>query len=386
MKSSLCLILAISGTFACSSTPETPAGAQAGQGGQTSIAGSNAGGGVAGTMITTGGGGGGNVSGSTSGGATTAGTNAGGAGGANGGAGGSGGAGGAAGGSGGAGGAASKPACPAGPFPTPAAGTAMTVCQGFQYQYNYNEGPTWVASQGAFFFSNFTQGATNGMITGDIIKYTPGGSCEVFIKDAGTNGLGVSPKGNLIGATHKTRSVTEFDINPPHTAMVLSDMYMGKMLDSPNDLIESSTGNIYFSNPTYELGGRPVGNGAAIFRRDPQGMLTQLKTGGAPNGVALSPKEDRLYVVNGGLWDLDASGVASNNRDFPLNADGLAVDCAGNVYLSGGSIRDPMTTNEIAKFPGGTNMAFGGADAKTLLVVGGGTGVKLVPMNVPGLP
>jgi gluconolactonase len=391
MKSSLWLVFAISGSFACSSTAETPANGQAGQGGQATTAGTNAVGGLAGSATTTGGAGTGNISGTSNGGSATAGTSAGGAAGVAGmggmgGMGGGGGAGGGSGGGAGAGGGGSKSVCPAGPFPTPVAGGAMTVCQGFQYQYNYNEGPTWVASQGAFFFSNFTQGATNGMITGDIIKYTPGGSCEVFIKDAGTNGLGVSPKGNLIGATHKTRSVTEFDINAPHTATILSDMYMGKMLDSPNDLIESSTGNIYFSNPTYELGGRPVGNGPAIFRRDPQGALTQLKTGGAPNGVALSPKEDRLYVVNGGLWDLDANGVASNNRDFPLNADGLGVDCAGNVYLSGGSIRDPMTTNEIAKFPGGTNLAFGGPDGKTLIVVGGGTSVKIVPMNVPGLP
>jgi len=389
-ESSLWLVFAISGTFACSSTSETPGGAQAGSGGQTISAGNNTGGSAAGSTVTTGGAGSGNVSGSgSSGGAGAAGMSTGGA--TTGGAGGAGGASGASGasgaaGSGGAGGGASQPACPAGPFPTPAAGNAMTVCQGFQFQYDYVEGPTWVASQGAFFFSNFTQGATNGMITGDIIKYTPGGSCEVFIKDVGTNGLAVTPDGNLVGATHKTRSVTEFGINPPHTLTVLSDMYMGKMLDSPNDLIVSSKNNIYFSNPTYELGGRPQGVGGAIFRRDPQGMLTLIKMAGAPNGVALSPKEDRLYVVNGGLWDLDANGVPSNNRDFPLTADGLGVDCAGNVYLSGGSIRDPMGGNEIAKFPGGTNLAFGGTDGKSLIVVGGGTSVKLVPMNVPGLP
>ena len=261
----------------------------------------------------------------------------------------------------------------------------MTVCQGFGYQHEYNEGPTWVASQGAFFFSNFVQGAAGGNITGDIIKYTPGGSCEFFVKDVGTNGLAVSTKGNLLGATHKTRSITEFDITTKQPT-VLSDMYMGMMLDSPNDLIQSKSGNIYFSNPIYELGpNRQPGVGGAIFRRDPQGALTLLKKSGAPNGVALSPQEDRLYVVNGGLWDLDAAGVATNNRDFPLTADGLGVDCAGNVYLSGGSIRDP-SGQEIAKFNGGTNLAFGGTDGKTLLVVGGGTTVKVIPMNLPGLP
>lgn len=306
---------------------------------------------------------------------------AGGAGGAGGGAGGAAGSGGSA----GSGGTPSKPVCPEGPFPEPDAGNATPVCQGFQYRHGYNEGPTWVASQGAFFFSNFVQGAAGGNVTGDIIKYTPGGSCEFFVKDVGTNGLAVSLDGHLLGAAHKTRSITQFDITSK-APTVLSDKYQGQLLDSPNDLVQTSTGNIYFSNPTYELGGRPVGVGGAIFRRDPQGNLTLLKQAGAPNGVAVSPQEDRLYVVNGGLWDLDAGGVASNNRSFPLSADGLAIDCAGNVYLSGGSIREPEDGDEIGNFSGGTNLAFGGVDGRTLLVVGGGTNVKVVPMNLPGLP
>ena len=44
-----------------------------------------------------------------------------------------------------------------------------------------------------------------------------------------------------------------------------------------------------------------------------------------------------------------------------LSADGLAVDCAGNVYRSGGAIQSP-TGDNIGSFPGGTNQAFGGAD------------------------
>jgi len=377
MNASPWLVLAAFGTFACSineDPPDSPA-----QGGQATAAGTTSGGSSAGSAVAPGGAGNTGVSGSSAGAAGAAGSAGGGVAGA-----GVGGAGGGAAGAGGSGGAVSKPLCPEGPFPKPEASSATPACQGFAYAHDYNEGPTWVASQGAFFFSNFVQGAAGGNVTGDIIKYTPGGSCEVFIKDVGTNGLAVSKAGNLLGAAHKTRSISEFDITTKQPT-VLSDKYMDKLLDSPNDLVQSSSGNIYFSNPTYELGGRPQGVGGAIFRRDPQGALTLIKQSGAPNGVAISPKEDRLYVVNGGLWDLDPSGAASNNRDFPLNADGLAIDCAGNVYLSGGSIRDP-DGQEIAKFSGGTNLAFGGLEGKTLLIVGGGTNVKVVAMNLPGLP
>src|SRR5262249_13078647 len=146
-----------------------------------------------------------------------------------------------------------------------------------------------------------------------------------------------------------------------------------------------SKGSIYFTNPTYELQGRPPGVGMAVFWRDPAGTLTAIATGGTPNGIALSPDEKRLYVIGAGMWDVDEKGVPSNKQNTFVNGDGMAVDCAGNVYLSGGSIRNPQGNN-LGTFPAATNLAFGGADGKTLLLVGGGTSVRTIAMNVPGLP
>jgi sugar lactone lactonase YvrE len=111
-----------------------------------------------------------------------------------------------------------------------------------------------------------------------------------------------------------------------------------------------------------------------------------MPTGGPPNGVLLSSDERLLYVVGQGVWDLDPMGAPSNKRAFPLNgADGLGLDCAGNVYLPNGTIEN-ASGNMIGTFPGGTNLSFGGADGKTLLVVGGGTTVRSIRMNVPGFP
>ena len=81
--------------------------------------------------------------------------------------------------------------CPAAPFPVQQPGASTDICVGFKYNYGYNEGPTWIASQNAFFFSNFIQGSNQG---GDIIKYTLGGACEVWLHEVGCNGLGVSPQ------------------------------------------------------------------------------------------------------------------------------------------------------------------------------------------------
>jgi sugar lactone lactonase YvrE len=140
---------------------------------------------------------------------------------------------------------------------------------------------------------------------------------------------------------------------------------------------------IFFTNPTYELGGRPQGLGNALLKLSPTGVTTVLMRGGI-NGIALSPDEKKLYVVQMGVFDLDAQGNISNQKGFSLGGDGIAVDCAGNVYDSGGTIRNPAGQN-IGNFPGGTNMAFGGPDMKTLLVVRNQS-AQIVPMNIPGIP
>jgi gluconolactonase len=255
--------------------------------------------------------------------------------------------------------------CPAGPFPAQQMGQQTNICEGggFKYNYGYNEGPTWIASQNAFFFSNFIQGSNMG---GDIIKYTLGGACEVWLHDVGCNGLGVSPSGNLLGACHGPRAVMEYNVVTKEGRMVAT-MAGGKMLDSPNDLIARSDGNVYFSNTTYELGNRPQGLGSALVRVDPMGVTSVIQMGGI-NGIALSPDETKLHVVQMGTWTLDAAGLPGQKGGPTPGGDGIAVDCAGNI------------TNNA------TNSAYGGPDGKTLIMVGGGTAAKTAVMTVPGLP
>jgi sugar lactone lactonase YvrE len=120
----------------------------------------------------------------------------------------------------------------------------------------------------------------------------------------------------------------------------------GKMLDSPNDIIAHSNGNIYFANATYELGGRPLGLGTALVRIDPLGVPSVVMKRGL-NGIALSPDERKLYVVGMGIWDVDAQGVPT--------------------VRTGAGPRS-------------------GPDGKTMLIVGGGTSARTVQMTVPGLP
>jgi gluconolactonase len=278
-------------------------------------------------------------------------------------------------------GASARNVCPAGPFPVPMVMSEQAVCATFTFPHTYNEGPTWVAAQGAFFFTNFIQSVGVG---GDIIKYTPGGSCEVFIQGVGCNGLAATPDGNIVAACHQTRSVLRFDLATKQSTVV-ADRYQTQMLNTPNDLVVHSNGTIYFTNPPYELDGRAPGAAIPIFRIDPLGVLSVVAQGPFANGIALSPDERRLYALQGGIWDLDSQGVPSNQRALFASGDGMAVDCAGNIYASG-VIYSPAG-QRLGSYPAdGTNLAFGGADGKTLLIVGGGIRVRALQVNLPGLP
>ena len=369
-------LLVVVGLMGCSSEPTNASG---GTSGTASRGGAGPGAGVGGAS--TGGAGAGNsASGSigagmagmpSAAGAGAGGSSAGSSSGGIAGAGGGSGAGGVAGASGssgaGGGSAGSGPmkqfTCPAGPFPQQMMGASTDICTGFTYNYNYNEGPTWIASQNAFFFTNFIVGSNLG---GDIIKYTPEGACEVWVHEVGCNGLGVSATGNILAACHGPRAVMEYDVKTKQGRTVAT-MANGKMLDSPNDLIARSDGNIYFSNRTAELGNRPVGLGESLVRIDPLGVTSVIQTG-ALNGIALSPDETKLHVVTMGTWALDAAGLPGQKGGPTPSGDGIAVDCAGTISNNG------------------TNSAFGGPDGKTLLIVGGGTKARTVQMTVPGLP
>jgi gluconolactonase len=252
--------------------------------------------------------------------------------------------------------------CPDGQLPAGTVGAQMAVCAGFRFNFGYHEGPTWIASQNAFFFSDFTE--RNGR-TGDMIKFTPAtGMCEVFIKDAGCNGLAVHANGKIIGACHTSHSITEFD--PVTKAKrIIADTYNGRNFGSPNDVVVHSNGTIYFTNTLYEsISANPYPS--ASFWIDPAGKVTLLADGGV-NGIGLSPDEKKLLVVGGGTYNLDANGVPGMRTGGGPGGDGFSTDCAGGVHNLG------------------TNSAYGGPDGK-LIFIAARNGVFTAVSNIPGLP
>lgn len=136
---------------------------------------------------------------------------------------------------------------------------------------------------------------------------------------------------------------------------VLADRHQGKRLNSPNDLVFKSNGDLYFTDPPFGLpknfdDPQKELDFSGIYRLSKDGQLTLLTTEiKAPNGIAFSPHEKTLYVTNvhpdRPAWfgyDVKEDGRIANGRVFFDAAqwkkpnyggpDGLKVDRQGNLF------------------------------------------------------
>ena len=374
--------------------------AQAG-GGSPNVAGTGsaaggAGSGAGGALV---GGAGGSANAAGSAGTVSGGSSSGGAGSA-----------GSAGSAGASGGGSAAFKCPGGPFTfTPPTGSAAKVAgtppaDAFNKDAWTNvEGPVWIGD--ALYFSEMTN--SNMRPPSRILKIAAGGAVSVFAADAGSNGLAVDGSGNLIAAVHKDGSISQISLTDGKATPLVS-MYMSKRFTSPNDLAIRSDGTIYFSDPSYQNSDNPQG-AERLYRVTPPPTRTVSPVTGTPtppNGVTLSPDEKTLYVAanNGGLkkFAVMDDGSLGTAADFVAGSggDGMAVDCAGDVFVTGNGantvrVYSPagmlLTTIKLAVDGANTtNVAFGGADHKTLYITAQGTegqrGVYSIAVSVPGFP
>jgi gluconolactonase len=281
-------------------------------------------------------------------------------------------------------------ACPAGmPWgaPLPADLTVTMVRGGF----GVTEGPVWMAAQKALYFSEFE--AAN-----RIHKYTPAdGKFVVFADNVGVNGLTIDDQGMILAASQDMQRVTRFDpVTAMRTQLPGADRYMGKTFNAVNDVIARADGNIYFSDPTFMQGNRP-GQGVTAVYRLWNGTVTRVATGKQPNALHISLDGRWLYVTSSGgepvrRFALNADGsTGAEGTPIAVASESLALDCAGNLYLSSdGKIRvytaEGMLIGTFANISAGiTNLAFGDEDGRTLYITARAA-LYRIRLNVPGLP
>jgi gluconolactonase len=232
--------------------------------------------------------------------------------------------------------------------------------------FKWTEGPVWDKKGNALLFTDIPNNRVVRWSAKDGVKdflkpsgYT--GKEEFKGYEPGANGLAFDKDGKLILCQHGDRRVSRLAslTGTTGTFEVLAEKYMGKRLNSPNDLVFAKNGDLYFTDPPYGL--PKIEKDPAkeldfqgVYRLSPKGELTLLtKEMTRPNGIGLSPDEKTLYVANSdpdkAIWmafpinadgtlgkgkqihDATADVKASPNKGLP---DGLKVDAKGNIFAT----------------------------------------------------
>jgi gluconolactonase len=284
----------------------------------------------------------------------------------------------------------------AGDAPPPGYNARLThVKDGFVFV----EGPVWSDKLGAFLFSDmdFDHQGKNGPPS-KIHKLVLPSSVEVFIPESGSNGLAIDEQG-LVACTHDTQTLSRFDLATKERSVFVAD-FQGKHFNSPNDVTIHSAGYVYFTDPDWQIGERKNETGVTgVYLRKPTGEVVLLDGElDKPNGIALSPDETRLYVGSASgvvqWYPVLADGSVGHRQALAevKGPDGMAVDCAGRLYVvshDNGEVvvlsPDGQALGIIKVAPRATNVAFGGPDHRTLLMTAG-SGVYSLHTDTPGFP
>lgn len=215
--------------------------------------------------------------------------------------------------------------------PLPTAGPVETIADGFIF----TEGPLWTDDDELLF---------SDIPANRIYRWT-GVETQVFREPSGvSNGLILDASGRLLAAEHQNRRISRTETDG--TIVTVVDAFEGTTLNSPNDLVLSQQGHLYFSDPPYGINESQQElshNGVYMLGAD--GALSLIWIGNPetrPNGVALSPDQRTLYVsfTREGVvraFALGDDGLPVSNTVFVTTAgspDGLTVDASGNLYVA----------------------------------------------------
>jgi len=213
------------------------------------------------------------------------------------------------------------------------------------------------------------------------------------------NGHALDLEGRVVCCEHRGRAVSR--IGHDGQREVLADSFGGRRLNSPNDVVVAADGGIWFTDPTYGIDSDYEGDAATseigasnVYRIDPlDGVVTAEVTDMVkPNGLAFSPDESILYVVDTGISHV-GSKCPPDIRAYPMAADrrspvgpstvfatcdsgvfdGFRVDYQGNLWTSAGDgvhcfAPDGTLLGKIALPEVVSNVEFGGPKRNRLYI------------------
>jgi gluconolactonase len=239
------------------------------------------------------------------------------------------------------------------------------------------------------------------------------GAVSVFRKPShNANGNTRDRQGRLVTCEHDTRRVTRTEYDGGIT--VIAERFEGKPLNSPNDVVCRSDGSIWFTDPPFGILGYYEGHKATpevptnVYRLNPATGSLTVVVGDVerPNGLAFSPDESKLYVIEAGttprnvlVYDVAGGGTQLTNKRKLIDAgpgtpDGMKCDVDGNLWIGWGMGTDAL--DGVAIFnPDGkqigrialparcANLCFGGTYRNRLFMCGS-TGMYSLYVNTQG--
>jgi gluconolactonase len=274
----------------------------------------------------------------------------------------------------------------------------------------WSEGPAWFAGGRYLIWSDIPN---NRMLRFDETD----GSVSVFREPSNnSNGNTVDRQGRLVTCEHLGRRVTRTEHNGSVT--VVADRYDGKKLNSPNDVVVKADGSIWFTDPPYGIlidyegatsPSEQAGGACRVYRVDPQSGVVGVVADDfvKPNGIAFSPDERQLYIVDTGVthmksgpkhirrFDVGSDGRTLKNSKIFAECtaglfDGFRLDRDGRIWTSAGDgvhCYDPDGTliGKIHIPEMVANVCFGGGRLNRLFICGT-TSLYSVYLAVNGAP
>jgi gluconolactonase len=273
--------------------------------------------------------------------------------------------------------------------------------------FRWAEGPVWLGDTRCLLWSDIPN---NRIMRWDEAT----GQTTVFRQPSNfANGNTRDRQGRLVTCLHGGRSIvrTEYD----GTITTVADRFDGKRLNSPNDVVVKSDGSIWFSDPVFGLLGYYEG-----YKAEPEGPVTRVyRIDGAtgalsvvaddvngPNGLAFSPDESILYVVESranprliAAYDVVGGTKLAKKRTFidagPGTPDGFRVDVDGNLWCGWGMGQEGLDGVHVYNPEGRligridlpercANLCFGGTYRNRLFMVAS-TSVYALYVNTQGV-
>jgi gluconolactonase len=241
--------------------------------------------------------------------------------------------------------------------------------------FAFTEGPTRDKNGNVFFVDQPNN---------RIMEWSADGKLSTFLQPSGyANGMEFDAAGNLIACADEHNQL--WSIAPDKTVTVLVTNFQGQYLNGPNDVWIAPGGGMFLTDPFYKRiwwdhTTMALPNEEVFYLAPDRKTLTRVTDDlKKPNGITGTPDGKKLFVADiraNQTWryDIQPDGTLTNKTLFcALGSDGMTIDAAGNLYLTGHGVTVfDRTGKQIDHIDvpekWSANVCFSGPDHQTLCI------------------